>query len=262
MVDESIKTAVIDNIISLQKAGACPVIVHGGGPIIKELLGDVGIESEFIGGHRKTDHEAMSYVEMALSGNVNGEIVKLLNAAGCRAVGLSGKDAGMVTARKRKHQVTVDGEEQSVDLGHVGDVDAINTDLLHLLIEQHIIPVIAPIGVGKDLNDYNINADMFAGHIAGALNADHFLLLTDVDGLLADLEDPDSLIRTISASKVRSMIGKSIRGGMIPKIEACLIALEEGVEQAHIINGKKPQTLIDTFAGSTPKGTVIHNQKT
>jgi acetylglutamate kinase len=258
MVDEQIKYAVIDDIIALHSAGALPIIVHGGGPIIKDLLGNVGIESEFVDGHRKTNREAMEYVEMALSGKVNGNIVKLINARGARAVGLSGKDAHLVSANKRIHNVEIDGQQQSIDLGHVGDVARIDTSVVTLLMDKHYIPVIAPIGVGDDLQDYNINADMFAGHLAGALQADHFIALTDVDGLLRDLEDPNSLVKQADSSEIQAMIGRSIQGGMIPKTEACLISLKEGVSQAHIVNGTKPHTLLHTLSDEH-SGTIITN---
>lgn len=259
MVDDQIKQNVITDIVELKKLNITPVIVHGGGPAIQKLLGQVGVESEFIGGHRKTDKEAISYVEMALSGSVNGEIVKLINQAGCKAVGLSGKDGGMVTARKRRHEVEINGKTQKVDLGHVGDVASIQTDLVSSLIDDGYVPVIAPIGVGEDLKDYNINADMFAGHMAGALKANHYLALTDVDGLLADLDDPESLIRSMTADEARAQIGQTVDGGMIPKVESCLIALEEGVEKAHIINGTKPHTIFQELLTQERCGTLITN---
>lgn len=257
MIDEDVKQNVIADIAALKQRGITPVIVHGGGPFIKDLLGKVGIESDFVGGHRKTTKEAIGYVEMALSGNVNSEIVKLLNQAGCPAVGISGKDAGMVTARKRKHEVEIDGKKQEVDLGHVGDVAGIKTELVRTLIDAGYIPVIAPIGVGEDLKDYNINADMFAGHMAGALSVAHYLALTNVDGLMADLDDPESLVREMTADEVEDQIGQIVQGGMIPKVESCLIALKEGVPKAHIINGMKPHTIFEELLTSKRSGTLI-----
>lgn len=259
MTDDDCKKNVISDIIRLKELGVIPVVVHGGGPAIKKLLGDVGIESEFIGGHRKTDKEAMHYVEMALSGNVNSEIVKLINAAGYKAVGLSGKDAGMVLAKKRIHRLNIDGQEQEVDLGHVGDVDKIDTQLIHCLIENNYIPVIAPIGVGEDLKDYNINADMFAGHMAGALKADHFMALTNVNGLMADKDDPDTLIRQLTIDDALNQMDKAIQGGMIPKVEACIIALKEGVKTSHIINGMKPHSILEELLTEERSGTIISN---
>jgi len=258
MTDEEIKHGVIEDVVRLKKAGITPILVHGGGIVIKQLLDDVGIQSEFIGGHRKTDEQAMSYVEMALSGNVNSEIVKLLNARGVKSVGISGKDAQTVTARKRIHRVTVDGENREVDLGHVGDVERIHTGLIETLVQNGYIPVISPVAVGDDLKDYNINADMFAGHMAGALHAEAYIAMTNVDGILTDVGDTGSLIRSIRAEDLKSKIGTEIQGGMIPKIESCVIALENGVQEAHIINGTKKHTLLKQLLTNDPPGTIIY----
>ena len=255
MRDDEIKRKVIADIVALKDYDIVPVVVHGGGPVIKKLLKDVGIESEFVGGHRKTDKKAMRYVEMALSGQVNSDLVKGLNRAGCKAVGLSGKDGNMVIANQRKHVVQVDGQTEEIDLGHVGNVKRINTDLVKAIIKEGYIPVIAPIGVGEDMKDYNINADMFAGHMAGALEAARFVALTDVDGLLEDPEDETSLIPEMSVEEAQDEMEKTIQGGMIPKVEACLIALKEGVEEAHIVNGMKPHTILKQLLTQKPTGT-------
>lgn len=257
MVRENLKVAVADDIATLRELGAVPVVVHGGGPAIARLLGEVDIESEFVGGHRRTTLEMMSYVEMALSGKVNGEIVKLLCARGCRAVGLSGKDGAMVEAVQRIHEVEVDGELERVDLGQVGNVKAVRTDLLEDLLAAGYLPVIAPIGVGDDLRDYNINADMFAGHIAGALNAPHFVVLTDVDGLCEDKDDPETLISRLSVEEARRGIGSIVAGGMIPKVEACLVALETGAGAAHIISGVEPHSILEVLLTARRIGTTI-----
>ena len=261
MTDDDIKLGIIEDIVRLKQANIIPVLVHGGGIVIKKLLDDVGIKSEFIGGHRKTDEQAMSYVEMALSGNVNSEIVKMLNSRGVKSVGISGKDAQTVTARKRIHRVIVDGKEEEVDLGHVGDVQRIDTGLIETLVENGYVPVISPVAMGEDLKDYNINADMFAGHMAGALHAKAYVAMTNVDGILTDVGDPGSLIRSIQSDELKSKIGSEIQGGMIPKIESCVIALENGVQQAHIINGTKKHTLLQQLLTDNPPGTVIYRQK-
>lgn len=261
MTDDDIKLGIIEDIVRLKQANIIPVLVHGGGIVIKKLLDDVGIKSEFIGGHRKTDEKAMSYVEMALSGNVNSEIVKMLNSRGVKSVGISGKDAQTVTARKRIHRVIVDGKEEEVDLGHVGDVQRIDTGLIETLVENGYVPVISPVAMGEDLKDYNINADMFAGHMAGALHAKAYIAMTNVDGILTDVGDPGSLIRSIQSDELKSKIGSEIQGGMIPKIESCVIALENGVQQAHIINGTKKHTLLQQLLTDNPPGTVIYRQK-
>lgn len=257
MLDENLKQQVTADIARLYGLGIIPVIVHGGGPFIKKLLGEVGIESEFVGGHRKTGPEAMGYIEMALSGNVNSDLVKRINAAGCRAVGLSGKDGNTVIARKRRHRVTIDGKLQDVDLGHVGDVDKIDTGLVGTLLENGYIPVISPVSSDGGLNDYNVNADMFAGHMAGALKAAHFVVLTDVNGLQGDPDDPSTLVRSISVEKAESEIGKSVQGGMIPKVESCVIALKEGVGSAHIINGTERHSILKELLTEERSGTIV-----
>jgi acetylglutamate kinase len=197
---------------------------------------------------------------MALSGNVNSEIVSMINAAGYQAVGISGKDGGMVTARKRIHKVTVDGQQKEVDLGHVGDVKQINTALVKTLIKSGFIPVISPIASGEDNRDYNINADMFAGHMAGALNAACYIALTNVDGLLTDKDDPTSLVKDITMEKAEAEIGKAIVGGMIPKVESCIIALKGGVKSARIINGTKKRSILKELLTQDRSGTLIRKK--
>ena len=257
MKDEEVKKNIISDILTLRDNGVIPVIVHGGGPAIKKLLDDVQMQSQFVEGHRKTDSRTMGYVEMALSGSVNSEIVGMINSAGQKAVGISGKDGGMVTASKRIHKVTVDGEEQEVDLGHVGDVKNINTSLVTSLIKSGFIPVISPVASGEDNRDYNINADMFAGHMAGALNAACYIALTNVDGLLIDKGDPESLIKEITLKKAEAEIGKTIVGGMIPKVESCIIALKGGVDSARIINGMKKHSMLKELFTKERSGTLI-----
>lgn len=257
MIDEQVKHDIISDIVALKNLGAIPVIVHGGGPIIRNLLDDVGIESEFVGGHRKTDAQTMNYVEMALSGSVNSELVGLINKSGFKAVGLSGKDGNLVTAKKRMHRLTIDGEEQEVDLGHVGDVAEIDTSLIQLLIEHDYIPVISPVAGGEELGAYNVNADMFAGHLAGALGAASYVALTNVDGLQLDPEDPSTLIKKVTAREAQSEIGNSIEGGMIPKVESGIIALEEGAGSARILNGTKAHTILRALLTDGSTGTLI-----
>lgn len=260
MRDDNVKRNVISDIITLRDNGIIPVIVHGGGLAIKKLLDEVDVESEFIEGHRKTDSRTMGYVEMALSGSVNSEIVRMINAAGHKAVGISGKDGGMVTAQKRVHKLTVDGKEQEVDLGHVGDVKQINTALVKTLIKSDYIPVISPVASGEDNRDYNINADMFAGHMAGALDAACYIALTNVDGLLTDKDDPKSLVKDITLEKAEAEMGKTIVGGMIPKVESCIIALKGGVESARIINGTKKRSILEELFTEGRSGTLISKE--
>ena len=242
MTDDGLKTKVIAAMVALKKKGANVVVVHGGGPFIKEALEEARIESEFIDGQRKTTLEAMQHVEIALKGKVNTGLVSLFNKMGCRAVGLSGKDGRTVIAKKRLHIDSVTGRE--VDLGQVGDVDSVNPELIHLLLNNDFIPVLTCIASDKEGRDYNINGDLFAGHIAGALNADHFVVLTDVDGIMMDKDDPETLMKKIESQKIEKLkaIG-IIQGGMIPKIDACTTALEEGAVEARILNGTKPNDL-------------------
>lgn len=253
LVDDKTKTSIISQICDLHHRGLRPVIIHGGGIEIQQLLDDTGVESEFVGGHRKTDARSMRYVEMALSGFVNKELVGLLNQAGLKAVGISGKDAGMVKATKRTH--VENGEEY--DLGFVGDVSVVDTSLIQTLTRSGYLPVISPVSAGEDGHSYNINADMFAGHLAGALQAHKFIALTNIDGLLRDVNDPDSIIDTLTPDEARSLFGSVIQGGMIPKIEACLIALEKGVKSVHIINGTKEGNLLRIFGKNSIFGTTI-----
>jgi len=253
LTDPKTKKQIISEVAALHSQGIKIVIVHGGGIEIAQLLDDVGVKSEFIGGHRKTDAQSMTYVEMALSGMVNKELVGLLNHTGVKAVGISGKDAGMVQAKKRPH--VENGEE--FELGFVGDVSVVDTSLIQTLTEAGYLPVISPVSMGADGHSYNINADMFAGHLAGSLQADKFIALTNIDGLLRDVDDPGSIIRELSPAEARSLFGSVIQGGMIPKIEACLIAIEKGVHSAHIINGTKKGSLLRILKENEQEGTII-----
>lgn len=257
MQSEELKNSVTEDIAILKELGFKPVLVHGGGPAIAETLDMAGIVSEFIGGHRKTDIDAVKFVEMALKGKVNTELIKLLNSKGQKAIGISGKDANMVIAKRRVHSITVDDKTTEVDLGQVGDVDEIDTSLIETLLENDYIPVIAPLGIGRDFETYNINADMFAGNLAGALEADDFIVLTDVDGLREDKDNPDTLIEEINSERVKSEMGNIIQGGMIPKMESCLIALETGVKNAHIINGMNKHSILTLLLSDKKIGTLI-----
>lgn len=257
MLNEALQQSVINDICFLREHGVKPVIVHGGGPFIQNLLGKAGIKSEFAGGHRKTTEEAMKYVEMALKGEVNSLLVRLLNANGVKAVGISGKDGKTVTAKKRFHQIQLKDEKKDIDLGQVGDVKEIDPSLVNILLENGYVPVVAPVSVGEDGKDYNINADMFAGHLAGAIKAEAYIALTDVDGLLTDKDDPGTLVREITASDTEELIGSAIQGGMIPKMESCIIAVEEGVTSSRIINGTKSHSIIKELLTNERSGTLI-----
>jgi acetylglutamate kinase len=258
MTDTAVRDRVLAEIGALHDSGAPLVLVHGGGPAIAEILAEVGLESEFVGGHRRTDARTIGYVQMALRGRVNGDLVRRLCAVGQPAVGLSGKDAGMVRARRRYHQETVEGAEaQRVDLGFVGDVDTVDTKLLDLLLADHYLPVVAPLALGHDDEVYNVNADMFAGHLAAALGVDLFIAMTDVDGLRRDPDEPASVIRHLGLSEIDALMGSSIRGGMIPKVEACAIAVRGGVGRARIVDGTREGALREALDRDVERGTEI-----
>ena len=240
MLDEELTARIVKEIANLEKTGYEVIVVHGGGPFIEDNLKLAGIESKFIEGHRRTSEEAMKYIEMALKGHVNSKLVKLLNKQSTKAVGLSGKDGNMVKVTKRYH---IGEQGKEIDLGYVGDVNKIDTSLLELLLKNAYIPVVSTIASGGDGNDYNVNADMFAGHLAGALKVTTMIMLTDVDGLLRNPDKPESLIKELKTGEIDKLKENSIKGGMIPKTEACKIAVENGAGSAFIINGTKPDTI-------------------
>ena len=257
MTNQSLKKQVLKNICDLKEKGFLVVIVHGGGPFIKQTLEEVNIDSEFIDGQRKTTPKAMEYVEMALKGKVNGSLISTINAIGHKAVGLSGKDGKMVISKKRLHQHIVNGKTEMVDLGQVGDIESVDTALIALLLENGFIPVITCIASDKKGNDYNINGDLFAGHIAGALLADQYIILTDVDGLMLDKDNPSSIIHELKVAEINQLKEiKCIQGGMIPKIDSCEIALEKGARLARIINGTVPEQITGLFENQKT-GTTI-----
>jgi acetylglutamate kinase len=248
--------------VLLKQVGMNPIVVHGGGPQIGDMLKRLQIKSSFVDGLRITDKETVEIVEMVLSGSVNKELVGLINKAGGLAVGLSGKDADLIRARKLSHpsahKETDSAIEKVLDLGFVGEPVGINTNILELLEKSDIIPVIAPIGVGADGETYNINADTVAGAVAAAMEAKRFLLLTDVAGVL---DKNKQLIPQLSVDKARELIADgTISGGMIPKIETCLDAINGGVEAAVIIDGRVPNSiLLELFAEGA--GTLIKRGK-
>ena len=257
MTDIALPAQILEQICSLTKKGIQVVIVHGGGPFIKEALLKASIESDFIDGHRVTTPEALKYVEMALKGQVNGSLVSLINSLGYNAVGLSGKDGKMVTAKKRWHHRQNNGITESVDIGLVGDVESVDTTLLDILLQNDYIPVITCLANDKNGESYNINGDMFAGHIAGALQVRDYVVLTDVDGLLKDISDPSSLIDILPLPEIKHLIDTGIiAGGMLPKVESCTIALAKGAKTARILNGTKPEQ-VAALATDNPAGTSL-----
>ena len=258
MLNEDLTGRILEQIIKLHNEDYYFVIVHGGGPFIQSTLDMASIDSEFIGGQRKTSIEAMKFIEMVLKGEVNSSLVGTINKLGAKAVGLSGKDGKLAVASKRYHY---DESSNQVDLGQVGNIAYFNTEIINLLLNNDYIPVVATIASGEDGSDYNINADIFAGHLAGALHAEKFIMLTDVDGLMKNPDDEGSLIKELSAGEIESLIGTVIKGGMIPKTEACKKALELGAKRALIANGTKPETLYELITNNNTdvKSTLIYH---
>ena len=244
MVDEQLKEDFARDITLLKFIGIKPVVVHGGGPQINRVLEQMGISSTFVKGMRLTDEPTMDVVEMVLGGKVNKSIVAQINHQGGRAVGLSGKDGGLIQAKKLTIMSHEDENKppEIIDPGLVGDVTAINPEIIHTLTSKGFIPIIAPVGAGPSGETFNINADLVAGKVAAALSAGRLIFITDVDGLL---DISGKLVSTVDRAQAGQMIeDKSISGGMIPKIEYALEALEEGIEKVQIINGKRRHALL------------------
>jgi acetylglutamate kinase len=248
MVEDQTRAAAIKAIAGLKQSGHEIVLVHGGGPFIQQALDAAGFESRFIDGLRQTPPEQLPHVEMALKGKVNGALVTLLYNQGIRAVGLSGKDGQMVRA--------VQERSESGDLGRVGRVEKVNPELAELLLANDFMPVVTCIAAGDDGLDYNVNADMLAGHVAGAVSADLYLVLTDVDGLMEDPDIPESVISRLTLAELDALL-PSISGGMIPKLKSCRVALKDGVGTAIITNGMKPELIRKAIEGDEHAGTHI-----
>jgi len=259
MINEDLKQKVMEDVSLLKYVGMRPVIVHGGGPDITQFLKKVGKQSAFVSGLRVTDEETVEIAEMVLDGKVNSDIVNMLNYRGVKAVGLSGKDAGLIKAAKKLATVYDEaGQQADVDIGYVGQVASIDTSILDTLLNNGYIPVIAPIGVGDDCESYNINADYVAAEIAGALQAEKLLLLTDTEGVYKDFADKDTFISTLTVAEAKEYIKTGIiSGGMIPKIEACLKSIESGTNKVHIIDGRQPHSIILELLTSSGIGTQV-----
>ncbi len=237
MQEPELKAGFSQDITLLQYLGIHPVVVHGGGPQIGQVLAQMEIPTRFVEGHRVTDESTMDVVEMVLAGKINKEIVNLINAAGGQAVGLSGKDGQLLKARKLQfYRPREDEPPEIIDIGLVGEVTGVNTDLIFTLQKQHFIPVLAPVGVGEAGETYNINADLVAGAVARALKAAKLILLTDVEGVLDQNGNLESSLTRDAALKM--IQDGTITGGMIPKINCCLEALAAGVGKAHILDGR------------------------
>lgn len=260
MVDEDLKNSFARDVVLLKAVGINPIIVHGGGPQIGDLLNRIGKESNFIEGMRVTDSETMDIVEMVLGGQVNKSIVNLINSHGGRAVGLTGKDGSLICAEKlhvsRNSDDPAINVSELIDLGHVGKVKSIDTSVIDMLIQSDFIPVIAPIGVGVNGESYNINADLVAGKIAEVLQAEKLILLTNIAGLL---DSEGELLTGLNAKEVNNLITEGvIQGGMLPKIGCALDAVQAGVTTAHIIDGRVQHAVLLEMFTDEGVGTLIH----
>lgn len=252
MRDELLKRKLIEDITLLKLVGINPVIVHGGGPAINEMLKRLNVESKFVNGLRVTDRETMEVVEMVLGGSINKEIVDMINQQRGRAVGISGKDGGLIKARKKRFA------DSDIDLGFVGEVESIDPAIVENLIANDYIPVIAPIGSDEEGNTYNINADTVAGKLAIALKAEKLIYLTDVDGIRLDPDDENSRASVLSISEIKELIDAGrIKGGMLPKVESCMEAVSKGVVRTHILSGLIPHPLLLEIFTDQGIGTMI-----
>ena len=252
MTSPELQAAFAEDVMFLRYAGLKPVIVHGGGPQITALLTRLGIETEFRGGLRVTTPETMEIVRMVLTGHVNADIVNMLNDHGTFAIGLSGEDASLLTAERRP--AVVDGEP--VDIGQVGDVVAVDPTAIHALIDAGRIPVLATVARGRDGLTYNVNADTAAAAVAVGLNAEKLIVLTDVEGLYADWPQSTEIVSRVTVEQLAGMLPR-LSSGMVPKMEACLRAVEGGVPRAHVLDGRVPHALLLEIFTSEGIGTMV-----
>ncbi|MGA2818964.1 MAG: acetylglutamate kinase [Xanthobacteraceae bacterium] len=257
MGDEHLAREFARDVVLLEQTAINPIVVHGGGPQIEAMLKKLGVQSQYAAGLRITDEKTLEVVEMVLAGSINKQIVGYINEAGGKAVGLCGKDGNMVIARKLTRAVVDSGSEFDVDLGFVGEPEKVDTTVLTQILGRELIPVLAPVCAAANGGTYNVNADTFAGAIAGALKAKRLLLLTDVPGVL---DKSKKLIKELSADEARRLIADgTISGGMIPKVETCIDALERGVEGVVILDGKVPHAVLLELFTELGAGTLIHN---
>ena len=261
MIDESLKASFASDIVLMQTVGMRPIVVHGGGPQIGDLLERLNIESKFVNGMRVTNEETMDVVEMVLGGLVNKDIVSLLNQAGGRAMGVTGKDGQFIRASQLKIKLKSPDLEvpEILDIGHVGKVESIDTRVLTMLTENNMIPVVAPIGVGQNGESYNINADLVAGKLAEVLKAEKLMLLTNTAGVL---DKTRQVVTGLVADEVSSLINDgTISGGMLPKVECARSAVNAGVNSAHIIDGRVPHSVLLEIFTDQGVGTQILRKK-
>lgn len=252
MANDELKEKLIEDITLLKYVGINPVIVHGGGPAINKTLDRLNIKANFIDGLRVTDKETMEIVEMVLSAQINKEIVALINKMQAKAVGVSGKDGNLIRAKKKEFS------DPAKDLGYVGEVEQINPELIEKLIEDGYIPVIAPVGVNELGEGLNINADSVAGELAASLKAEKLIYLTDVNGIRSDADDAESRVSQLKFSEIKKWIADGkIQGGMLPKVEGCMQAVESGVIRTHILNGLVAHPLLLEIFTDQGVGTMI-----
>ena len=259
MGEEQLARDFARDIVLLEQTAINPIVVHGGGPQIEAMLKKVGVQSQYAAGLRITDAKTLEIVEMVLAGSINKQMVGYINEAGGKAVGLCGKDGNMVVARKLTRTV-IDPDsaiEKVIDLGYVGEPDKVDTTVLTQILGRELIPVLAPVAAAANGGTFNVNADTFAGAIAGALKAKRLLLLTDVPGVL---DKSKSLIKELSVDEARRLIADgTISGGMIPKVETCIEALDHGVEGVVILDGKVPHAVLLELFTELGSGTLIHH---
>ncbi len=256
MIDSDAMSSTARDTVLLKYVGMEPMVVHGGGPEISRSMNKLGKEPKFIGGLRITDSETMDIVKMVLVGKINTDIVSKVCLHGGKGIGISGKDNQLIKAHKKAPQVMVDnstGEEITVDLGLVGEIESVNTEIMEMLTENNYIPIVSPIGVDETGNTLNLNADTVAGDIAAKMEAEKLIILTDVPGILEDPNDPETLIKRVKVDEIKDLIDNGIvKDGMIPKVLTCVNAVESGVKSAHIIDGRiKHSVLLEIF---TTKG--------
>jgi acetylglutamate kinase len=258
MVNDELKHDVARDVAFLQFAGLRPVVVHGGGPEITGMLKKVNKKSEFVSGMRVTDAETVDIAEMVLAGSINTDIVGLINAHGASAIGLNGKDGNLVIADKMLADVNENGEVKKVDIGYVGEVKKINAGLLNSLLDNGYIPVIAPTGSDGKGGTYNINADIVAGEIAAALKAEKLVMLTDVKGIYGDHKDKSTFVSTLNSEQAKKLMDNGgIDGGMIPKVNACMTALDAGAGKTHIIDGRVKHSILTEIFTDSGTGTEV-----
>lgn len=258
MVSEEVLEKTIRDILLLYFVGIKPVVVHGGGPEISEKMEKLGIQPKFVDGLRVTDEATLEVVEMVLDGKINSKIVTTFIKNGGKAVGLSGRDGLLVIARKKVKKKREGDKEIIIDLGYVGETEYVNPEILQILMERGFIPVVSPVAADLEGRCYNVNADIVAGNIAAALKAKKLIMLTDVPGILRDLNDPESLISKLSLGELEDMVKDGrLAGGMTPKAEAVIHALKGGVERAHIIDGSKEHAILLELFTKKGIGTMV-----